>query len=286
MLGELTGSRTALSTGQGPRRGQARPAATQLDVPVRKHATQTHQAVLMGPACKPPSPLPLRVQGSQSPRLGQFCFLSHRAGGSATVFAFTFQSKLEPPSPPPYPHRAQRLEDGRLGCCAEPSDGAEGGPALLPSLLGLRGLWCPGGPPSTSQGPASLYLWHPAGGPWAREPCRQGPGPSTPTQPGPGAVSDHSAEWPAATGAQLNMAVAGVSRQAAAQVSRDAQGSSARAGERVQGGSALQAPPLRVLEGPWAGLGVTLREGLQALGTCPPTAPATPWAIPASRPAT
>lgn len=63
MLGELTGSRTALSTGQGPRRGQARPAATQLDVPVRKHATQTHQAVLMGPACKPPSPPPSASAG-------------------------------------------------------------------------------------------------------------------------------------------------------------------------------------------------------------------------------
>lgn len=55
MLGELTGSRTALSTGQGPKRG---PAATQLLVPViqtyvLKHATQTHKAVLMGPAWSP-----------------------------------------------------------------------------------------------------------------------------------------------------------------------------------------------------------------------------------------
>lgn len=76
-----------------------------------------------------------------------------------------------------------------------------------------------------------LYLWHPAVGLWAGELCRQGLSPRTPTQQGPGAVSDHSTEWPAATGAQLNMAVAGASRQAAAQVSRDARGSGACVGE-------------------------------------------------------
>ena len=89
-----------------------------------------------------------------------------------------------------------------------------------------------------------LYLWHPAVGFWARELCQQGLGPRTPTQQGPGAVSDHGTEWPAATGAQLNMAVAGVSRQAAAQVSRDAQGSGACAGE-CSGWECSPGPSLR-----------------------------------------
>lgn len=61
--------------------------------------------------------------------------------------------------------------------------------------------------------------------------------------------SGHSAEWPAAAGAQLNMAVARVGRQAAAQVS------SVRAGESVAARGARRAPPLLstsllVAEGP------------------------------------
>lgn len=55
------------------------------------------------------------------------------------------------------------------------------------------------------------------------------------------------------------MAVAGVSGRAAAQVSQDARGSRARAGESIQGGGAPWAPPLlstslHVTEGRWAKL--------------------------------
>lgn len=218
---------------------------------LHRHTRLSSQAL---PA-SPPSPPPSVSAGLAV--LGLDSFVFSPTGLVAVLLCLLSHSRASWSHPHlhPYPHRPR---DWRMtgwaaaGAAAarrslqEPSDRAEGGacPAALPAET--QGLSCPERPPSTSQGPASLYLWHPAVGLWAREPCRQGPGPSTPTQPGPGAVSDHSAEWPAAIGAQLNMAVAGASRQAAAQVSRDARGSSARAGDRVQGGSAHQAPPIRL----------------------------------------
>lgn len=182
MLGEPRGSRTALSTGQGPERlGET-----------SCHSSQCPR--WLSPGALPASaPLPtsLRECGARSPGLEQFCFLSHRAGGSATVFAFTFQRELEPPSPPPPPPPGPETEDERLGLLRGAQGEARGWglPAALPAET-----QCPEGPPATSQGPALLYLWHPAVGLWAREQCRQRPGPSTPTQLGPGAVSDRSAE--------------------------------------------------------------------------------------------
>lgn len=73
------------------------------------------------------------------------------------------------------PTPATQREGGRAG---------RGAPAPPPSPYPrYRSTQYQQGAPTATQGPASIYLWHPAAGLRPRGLCRQGPAPVTPTQP-------------------------------------------------------------------------------------------------------
>lgn len=144
----------------------------------------------MGPTCSPPTP-PHSV-GLAGLDLAVLFSLPEVSIGlvavwlAVFVFAFTFQSKLELPSPPQSPEMPE-LEP-REGESERAEDGA------CPPTFSAHpaGPGCPEGAPIHTPSPCLPYLWHPAVGLWAvgcGEPCRQGPDPSTPTQLGPEAVT-------------------------------------------------------------------------------------------------
>ena len=80
------------------------------------HSSQCPGRLWAPPVLYPP---PIRVWGWQGRAVGPGCFVYAskglpRADGSAAVFAFTFQGKLEPPPPPQGPE----TWDARAGAWA------------------------------------------------------------------------------------------------------------------------------------------------------------------------
>lgn len=90
----------------------------------------------------------------------------------------TLTSTLPPPRP------ETRMTGWAAAAGAQGQARGGGLPCTRPAET--QGPVVPEGPPPTSQGPASLYLWHPAGGLWPGSLAGRGQAPAPPPRRGPG----------------------------------------------------------------------------------------------------